>query len=220
MHVYLTALTVTPNAPDEDPPTSPPVSLIRRAACGRPAKRHILVEKASSLLADASKDPPPRWLYQWHYCLEGCLLLRRHHRQNPGSSSREGTGSPCPAPPGAPNQGATCHAVAFRRKRIPTPTSATMPLKKPWHGLLRALVQEWADMNCTINSASNFSGLQAGMSPISLVQLAGSVRKFNLNRPFILPILQSTLNPANWQLANVLARLVGAGDSLAGYHRN
>ena len=44
-------------------------------------------------------------------------------------------------------------------------------------------------MNCSINSASNFSGLQAGMSPISLVQLAGSVRKFNLNRPFILPIL-------------------------------
>ncbi len=44
-------------------------------------------------------------------------------------------------------------------------------------------------MNCTINSASHFSGLQAGMSPISLVQLAGSVRKFNLNRPFILPIL-------------------------------
>ena len=26
-------------------------------------------------------------------------------------------------------------------------------------------------MNCTINSASHFSGLQAGMSPISLVQL-------------------------------------------------
>ena len=44
-------------------------------------------------------------------------------------------------------------------------------------------------MNCTINSASHFSGLQAGMSPISLVQLAGSVRKFNLNRPFILPIV-------------------------------
>ena len=48
-------------------------------------------------------------------------------------------------------------------------------------------------MNCTINSASNFSGLQAGMSPISLVQLAGSVRKFNLNRPFILPILPKNL---------------------------
>ena len=46
-------------------------------------------------------------------------------------------------------------------------------------------------MNCTINSASHFSGLQAGMSPISLVQLAGSVRKFNLNRPFILPILRA-----------------------------
>lgn len=44
-------------------------------------------------------------------------------------------------------------------------------------------------MNCTVISASNFSGLQAGISPISLFQLAGSVRKFNLNRPFILPIL-------------------------------
>ena len=44
-------------------------------------------------------------------------------------------------------------------------------------------------MNCSINSARHFSGLQAGMSPISLVHLAGSVRKFNLNRPFILPIL-------------------------------
>ena len=31
-------------------------------------------------------------------------------------------------------------------------------------------------MNCSINSASNFSGLQAGMSPISLVQSAVSVR--------------------------------------------
>jgi hypothetical protein len=48
-------------------------------------------------------------------------------------------------------------------------------------------------MNCSINSASHFSGLQAGMSPISLVQLAGSVRKFNLNRPFILPILAAAL---------------------------
>ena len=54
-------------------------------------------------------------------------------------------------------------------------------------------------MNCTINSASNFSGLQAGMSPISLVQLAGSVRKFNLNRPFILPILECNVNfQKNW----------------------
>jgi len=44
-------------------------------------------------------------------------------------------------------------------------------------------------MNGTINSASHFSGLQAGMSPISLVQLAGSVRKSTLDRPFILPIL-------------------------------
>ena len=45
-------------------------------------------------------------------------------------------------------------------------------------------------MNCSINSASNFSGLQAGMSPVYLVQLAGSLRKFSLNRPFILPILE------------------------------
>ena len=56
-------------------------------------------------------------------------------------------------------------------------------------------------MNCTINSASNFSGLQAGISPISLVQLAGSVRKFNLNRPFILPMLRPFILPI---LANSL----------------
>ena len=101
----------------------------------------------------------------------------------------QGTGSPCPAPPGAPNQGATCHAVSFRRKRTPNPTSAKTPLKNPWHGLLRALVQEWADMNCEITSANNFSGLQAGISRISPVQLAVSVRKSTLNRPFIFPIL-------------------------------
>ena len=53
-------------------------------------------------------------------------------------------------------------------------------------------------MNCTINSASHFSGLQAGMSPISLVQLAGSVRKFNLNRPFILPILRDLRRWGGW----------------------
>jgi hypothetical protein len=39
-----------------------------------------------------------------------------------------------------------------------------------------------------ITSANNFLGQQAGMSRISKVQLAGSVRKFNLNRPFICPI--------------------------------
>jgi len=44
-------------------------------------------------------------------------------------------------------------------------------------------------MNCTINSASNFSGLQAGISQISPAQLAASVRKSTLNRPFISPIL-------------------------------
>ena len=90
---------------------------------------------------------------------------------------------------GASNQGATCQAASFRRKRIPNPTSAKTPLKKPWHGLLRALVQEWADMNCTINSASNFSGLQAGMSPISPAQLTATVRKSTLDTTFILPIL-------------------------------
>ena len=36
--------------------------------------------------------------------------------------------------------------------------SARTPLKKPWHGLLRALVQEWTDMNCEITSANNVSG--------------------------------------------------------------
>jgi len=45
-------------------------------------------------------------------------------------------------------------------------------------------------MNCMVTSANNFSGQWAGMSRISLVQLAGSVRKFNRNRPFICPILR------------------------------
>ena len=100
---------------------------------------------------------------------------------------------------------------SFRRKRIPNPTSAKTPLKKPWHGLLRALVQEWADMNCSINSASHFSGLQAGMSPISLVQLAGSVRKFNLNRPFILPILKINWFPlvfSTWKTTRCMCFMV------------
>ena len=44
-------------------------------------------------------------------------------------------------------------------------------------------------MNCTITSASNFSGLQAGTSPTSPAQLAVTVRKSTLDRPFILPIL-------------------------------
>ena len=46
-------------------------------------------------------------------------------------------------------------------------------------------------MNCTINSASNFSGLQAGISQISPAQLAVSVRKSTLDRPFICLILLS-----------------------------
>ena len=74
-------------------------------------------------------------------------------------------------------------------------------MKNSWHGLRRAPIQEWTDMNCTVISASNFSGLQAGISPISLVQLAGSVRKFNLNRPFILPMLRPFILPI---LANTL----------------
>jgi len=45
-------------------------------------------------------------------------------------------------------------------------------------------------MNCSINSASNFSGLQAGISQISPAQLAASVRKSTLDRSFILPILK------------------------------
>jgi hypothetical protein len=68
---------------------------------------------------------------------------------------RDGKGSPCPTPSGTANQGATCHAVSFRRDGV---SSAGMPLKTPWHGLLRTLVQEWTNMNCTITSANNFSG--------------------------------------------------------------
>ena len=51
-------------------------------------------------------------------------------------------------------------------------------------------------MNCTINSASNFSGLQAGISQISPAQLAAPVRKSTLNRPFISPILGIDWNSA------------------------
>ena len=51
-------------------------------------------------------------------------------------------------------------------------------------------------MNCSINSASHFSGLQAGMSPISLVQLTATVRKSTLDRSFILPILIDVLKEA------------------------
>ena len=45
-------------------------------------------------------------------------------------------------------------------------------------------------MNCTVTSANNFSGQSVVISRISLVQLGASVRKFNLNRPFICPILK------------------------------
>lgn len=44
-------------------------------------------------------------------------------------------------------------------------------------------------MNCTINSAGNFSGRQACISQISPVQSAVSVRRSTLDRSFILPIL-------------------------------
>lgn len=122
--------------------------------------------------------------------------------------SQGGTGCPCPAPPGAPNQGATCHAVSFRRKRTPKPISAKTPLKNPRHGLLRALVQEWTDMNCKITSANNVSGPQADISRISTVQLAVSVRKSTSSRPFICPILcnqlrltdGSWIQPQSWQI--------------------
>ena len=80
----------------------------------------------------------------------------------------------------------------FSQEANSNPTLAKTPLKKPWHGLLRALVQEWTDLNCKITSAGNFSGLQAGISQISTPQLATTVRKFTLNRLFILPILSGS----------------------------
>jgi hypothetical protein len=98
-------------------------------------------------------------------------------------------GSPCPAPSGTANQGATCHAVSFRQDGV---SSAGTPLKTTWHGLLRALAQEWTNRNCTITSANNFSGQPVVILRISPVQSAVSVRKPTLNRPFICPILSST----------------------------
>lgn len=62
-------------------------------------------------------------------------------------------------------------------------------------------------MNCTINSASNFSGLQAGISQISPAQLAAPVRKSTLNRPFISPILGKAFR-------NRESVLIRSGDTL------
>jgi hypothetical protein len=62
-----------------------------------------------------------------------------------------------------------------------------------WHGRLRAIDQEWTDMHCAITSANNFSGQSVVISRISPVQSAASLRKSNLNRPFIFPILPSSL---------------------------
>jgi len=66
-------------------------------------------------------------------------------------------------------------------------------------------------MNCTINSASNFSGLQAGISQISPAQLAAPVRKSTLNRPFISPIL---LGDGAWSTPIYLMRRKRAHVSL------
>ena len=69
-------------------------------------------------------------------------------------------------------------------------------------------------MNCTINSASNFSGLQAGISQISPAQLAAPVRKSTLDRPFIFPILGPILPLLKWSdEADVIAR---ANDTIYG----
>ena len=43
-------------------------------------------------------------------------------------------------------------------------------------------------MNCKITLASIFSGLRPDISQISPAQWAATVRKSNLDRPFILPI--------------------------------
>lgn len=84
------------------------------------------------------------------------------------------------------NQGATCHAVFFRREenRVSTVQSVGTPLKTPWHGLLRIFVQEWTNMNCAITSANNFSGQSAVIWRIYPVQPAVSVRKSTPNSLF------------------------------------
>ena len=76
---------------------------------------------------------------------------------------------------------------------MPNSNSAKMPLKEPWHGLRRAPIQEWTDMNCTVISANSFSALSWIISRISPVQSAVSVRKSTLYRPFIFPILNGNL---------------------------
>jgi len=145
-------------------------------------------------------------------CNNGTGKLTSPDHRNPASAVRpppyptlQTHSSWCPQP------GRHLPRCLFSQEANSNPTLAKTPLKKPWHGLLRALVQEWTDLNCKITSANNFSGLQAGMSPISPAQLAGSVRKFNLNRPFILPMLSSHPSPSSLESSCTgLHHLVGA----------
>jgi hypothetical protein len=75
--------------------------------------------------------------------------------------------------------------------KLPGKDSASVKtlLKNVWHGRLHAITQKWTDMHCAISSANNFSEKSVVISRISPVQLAGSVTKPTLNRPFICPIL-------------------------------
>jgi len=124
------------------------------------------------------------------YC-EGYRLHRGpgHYRQDFGPFSRKGTRSPYPIAPAATLPSTPWTITSFCRKRIHSPKSARTLLRNAWHGRLHAIVQEWTDMHCAITSANNFSGESVVISRISPVQLAGSVRKPTLNRPFMCPIL-------------------------------
>ena len=124
--------------------------------------------------------------------------------------------------PATTNKSATCHAVSFRRKRIHNPTSARTLLKNSWHGLRRAPIQEWTDMNCTVISANNFSALSWIISRISPVQSAVSVRKSTLYRPFIFPILNACFQrqtSQGSQLLSLNARTLNRSSSKSTLHK-
>ena len=74
-----------------------------------------------------------------------------------GETKRQGTGNPCPAPPGIANRGATCQDISFPEKRIHNPKSARTQQKNAWHGILQTLAQEWTDMHCAITPIGRHS---------------------------------------------------------------
>ena len=108
------------------------------------------------------------------------------------------------------------------RTHSPWPLAPVRGQKNSWHGLRRAPIQEWTDMNCTVISANNFSALSWIVSRISPVQSAVSVRKSTLYRPFIFPILNACFQrqtSQGSQLLSLNARTLNRSSSKSTLHK-